>query len=104
MQALVFLALGVAILTVVFAFQNNAPTSIQLFAWKFEGSLALVILVAVLAGALTSFLASLPSILRLKWQLRACRKTLAERERAAAAPPPSTPRPVPPVPPQGGGP
>lgn len=81
MQALVFLALGVAIVTVVFAFQNNAPTTIQVFAWKFDGSLALVILLAVGAGALISSLASLPAILRLKWQLRSCRRQLAERER-----------------------
>jgi len=86
MQAFVIVSLVVAILTVIFALQNNTPTTLQFLSWKFEGSLALVILLAVAAGALVSFFAALPSLLRLKWHLRSHKRRLAELEAAAEKP------------------
>ena len=90
MQVYLIVSLIVAVLAVVFAVQNNAPVEVTFLAWKFSGSLALVILLAVAAGALTSLFASLPSILRITWHLRSHRKRLAELEAAAArqSPPP----------------
>lgn len=84
MQILLFVSLGVAILTVIFALQNNAPTTLGFFTWTFEGSLAVVILVAVVAGAFASFLAALPGMLRLKWHLRSARSRIAQLESALA--------------------
>ena len=86
MQAFVIVSLVVAILAVIFALQNNTPTTLQFLSWKFEGSLALVILLAVAAGALVSFFAALPSLLRLKWHLRSHKRRLAELEAAAEKP------------------
>lgn len=83
MQAYVIVSLIVALLAVVFALQNNIPTAVHFLAWKFEGSLALVILVATAAGALISFFASLPALLKIKWHLRHHKKRLAEMEAAA---------------------
>jgi uncharacterized integral membrane protein len=84
MQILLFVSLAVAILTVVFALQNNAPTSLGFLSWTFESSLAVVILVAVAAGALVSFLAALPGMVRLKWHLRSARQRIAQLEAAIA--------------------
>lgn len=91
MQAFMLVSLLVAILAVAFALQNNAPATLNFLSWKFEGSLALVILCAVAAGALMSFFASLPSLLRLKWDLRNHRKRLAERESVPQKPKPESP-------------
>ena len=44
----------------------------------------MVILVSIVAGALASFLAALPGVIRLKWQLRAARRRIADLEAAAA--------------------
>jgi len=84
MQALLFVSLAVSILAVVFALQNNAPTALSFLSWKFESSLAVVILVAVAVGALVSLFAALPGKIRLKWQLRSARNRIAELEAAAA--------------------
>ena len=84
MQILLFVSLAVAILTVVFALQNNAPASLGFLSWTFESSQAVVILVAVAAGALVSFLAALPGMIRLKWHLRAARQRVAQLEALVA--------------------
>lgn len=84
MQAALFLSLAVAVLAVVFALQNNAPTALKFLTWTFQSSLAVVILISVAVGALTSFLASLPGMIRLKWHLRSSQKRVAELEEAAA--------------------
>ena len=41
MQLLPIVALGLAILTVIFALQNPIPVGVTFLLWKFEGSLAL---------------------------------------------------------------
>ena len=84
MQILLFVSLAVAIVTVVFALQNNAPTTLSFLTWTFEGSLAVAILGAVAAGALASFFAALPGLLRLKWHLRSARARVAQLEAALA--------------------
>ncbi len=50
---------------VIFVLQNIAPVSVSLFAWQFDGSLAVVILLAVIAGMLISWLLSIPTLLKL---------------------------------------
>lgn len=84
MQAALFLSLAVAVLAVVFALQNNGPTALKFLTWTFQGSLAVVILVSVVAGALASFLAALPGMIKLKWQLRSSRQRVAELEATVA--------------------
>ena len=87
MQVFVLASLVIAILAVIFALQNNAPTTVSFLAWKFHGSLALTILLATAAGSLISFFASLPTLLRMKWHLRAHRRRLAEMEAARTGQP-----------------
>jgi len=80
MQIFVFLALLIAIIAVVFALQNTLIVTVSFLFWKFTGSLALVLLLALAVGALISFLASLPALVRGKWSRRNLRKQATKLE------------------------
>lgn len=64
MQIFLFGALTVSLIAVLFALQNIVPVTVAFLAWTFQGSLALVLFVAFVAGAFASFLASLPSMVK----------------------------------------
>src|SRR6266542_4742346 len=64
MQSFLIVALGLAILTVIFALQNTIPVGVTLLIWKFEGSLALVLMLTFALGVLVSFLVSIPAIVK----------------------------------------
>ena len=64
MQFLIIIALLIAVIAVVFALQNTAVVTITFLAWTVDGSLALVVLLAVLTGVLISVFVSLPSIVK----------------------------------------
>jgi uncharacterized integral membrane protein len=80
MQVFLFFALIIAILAIIFAIQNNSPTDVSFFLWQFKGSLALVLLISMAVGALVSFLASLPTNVKIRWTLRNQRKRLTDLE------------------------
>jgi len=80
MQIFLFFALFIAILAIIFAVQNNDQATVAFFIWDFEGSLALVLLMAMATGALISFLASLPSNIKNRWTIRNLRKKLVDIE------------------------
>jgi hypothetical protein len=65
---------------VIFALQNSAITQVTFLTWHFDSSLALVLLIALAAGALISFLFSLPANLRARWSIRQQRKKLNDME------------------------
>ncbi len=80
MQIFLFFALFIALMAVVFALQNSAPVQVSFLLWRFDSSLALVLLVALLSGALMSFFVSLPSNVRARWTIRQQRKKMNEME------------------------
>ncbi len=82
MQVFLFFALFIALIAMVFALQNSAPVQVSFFIWRFDSTLAIVLLVALLAGALMSFFVSLPSNLRVRWTVRQQRKKISELEAA----------------------
>jgi putative membrane protein len=84
MQIFLFIALLISVVAVIFAVQNNTPTTVSFAVWKTDGSLALVLLVAVVAGSLISFFVSLPSNLKTRWTIRQQRKKLTELETSLA--------------------
>lgn len=59
MQALFILMLIFVVLVAVFALQNAYPVTITFLKWEFEASLAMVILLSVLTGAISLGLFSL---------------------------------------------
>jgi uncharacterized integral membrane protein len=83
----VFLAaLGIALVAVPFALQNNEPVRVSFLAWTFRGSLAVVLFVALILGALVSALISVPGIVRSRWTAvdrRGIASAAAARENAA---------------------
>jgi len=79
-QIFLFFALFIAVIAVVFAVQNIASTTVSFIFWDIDGSLALILLIAVAAGALMSFFVSLPSNVRARWAIRQQRKKIIELE------------------------
>jgi uncharacterized integral membrane protein len=84
MQIFLFVALAVAFLAVLFALQNIVPVTVSFMAWTFEGSLALVLFVAFVAGALVSVLVSVPSLVTGRWAASQHRKQMAALEESVA--------------------
>ena len=84
MQLMLIAGIVFAIGAVVFALQNNSAVVVTLALWSFEGSLAVVLLVAVGVGALIAGLVSTPSVIRAQWSASRLRRQVAELERAAA--------------------
>jgi len=84
MQLILILGIIVAIAAVVFALQNNLPVVVAIALWRFEGSLALVLLVSLGLGALIAGLLSSPAVIRGQWTLGRLRKQVADLERQLA--------------------
>ena len=80
MTGMLVLALAIALLAVLFAVQNVTPVTVVLLAWVFEGSVALVVLVALIAGACVGILASLPAMLRARRYSARLRRQIGELE------------------------
>jgi len=77
MQLLLIFAVTISIAAVMFAFQNTALITVSFAAWKFEGSLALILIITFGLGIIVSLLFSFSSsfkrfkeMLRLKSQLK----------------------------------
>lgn len=80
MQVFFLVALGFALLGVMFALQNIVPVRVTFLTWTFEGSLALVLFVALIVGALVSSLVSIPTILKGRWAVNGLKKQIAQLE------------------------
>jgi uncharacterized integral membrane protein len=89
MQMFFLAALAFALVAVLFALQNIVPVRVAFLTWTFEGSLAVVLFVALIVGALVSALVSVPSIVKGRWIVKTLRKQIAELETARDA---STPQ------------
>ncbi|MFM8320940.1 MAG: lipopolysaccharide assembly LapA domain-containing protein [Chloroflexota bacterium] len=84
MQTGLFFALLIAALAILFALQNSNPVKVNFLFWPLESSLALVLVIALAAGALISSLISLPTNLKARWTIRQQRKKITEMETALA--------------------
>ena len=80
MQVFLFFALILVAVAILFAVQNTDVTTVRFLGFELEGSLALVLLIALALGAMISFFASLPTMLKDKWVVRSQRKKLKEME------------------------
>lgn len=80
MQTFVLAALAFALVAVLFALQNLVPVQVTFLAWTFEGSLALVLFVALIVGAVISVLVSVPSMIKARWTASGLRKQIAALE------------------------
>jgi putative membrane protein len=80
MQLFMLSALAISLVAVLFALQNIVPVTVAFLGWTFEGSLALVLFVALIVGALISLLASVPTLVRQRWTATHLRKQVATLE------------------------
>ena len=80
MQVFLILSLIVALLAIVFTLQNMAPVTVVFLIWTFKGSLALVLFLALAAGAMICVFASLPTLIKGKWTIAGQKKKLVQLE------------------------
>jgi uncharacterized integral membrane protein len=80
MQLQLITAIVVAILAVVFALQNAIPITVSFLGWKFESSLALVLLITLALGILMSLLVSVPSMIKRRKIISNQKKKIQELE------------------------
>ena len=78
MVFLVIIGLIMAILAILFAFQNSAVVAISFGAWQFEQSLAIVLIVTLGLGIIISLLLSLPTIIKRGWQNARYKKKISD--------------------------
>lgn len=76
MQLAVIVAIVIAIAGVMFAVQNGVPATVVFFLWRFDGSLGVILLLALALGALLVALVSTPATVRANWVIRRQRKEL----------------------------
>lgn len=82
MQLLLIVGIIIAILAVVFALQNAVPITVSFLVWKFESSLALVLLIAIALGILMSLLVSVPSIIKRRGMISSQKKQIKQLEKS----------------------
>ncbi len=80
MQIFLLVSLLIAALAVVFALQNTEVITVHFLFWSFQGSLALILLTALVTGAVASSFASLPSLFKANWTIGSQRKAMGELE------------------------
>lgn len=80
MPLLLIFSLVIAFLAILFAIQNTTVTPIRFLFWETEGSLALVLFIALVAGALISYLATAPGQIKQRMTISNQRKRIAEVE------------------------
>lgn len=77
---LVIIGLAMAILAILFAFQNAETVAISFGVWQFEQSLAVILILTLGLGIIISLLLSLPTILKRGWQTKRQKQKIAELE------------------------
>lgn len=80
MLAFLIIALIIAVLAIILLAQNPAAISVVFLFWTFHGSLALVLLITLIAGALISFFALMPNLIRHRLSIRSLRKRISNLE------------------------
>ena len=87
MQLLLIVGVAFAIAAVGFALQNNVPVTVVFAFWRFDSSLALVLLLALGLGVIIAGLATSPAVIKSQWTLSRLRRQVADlvNDKAALA-------------------
>jgi len=80
MQLFLILGIVFAIGAVTFALQNSVPVTVVFALWRYDSSLAVVLLVALGLGALIAGLVSTPSVIKGQWAGARLRRQVASLE------------------------
>lgn len=84
---IIFLILGALLgaMSVMFVFQNITPITVSFFTWQMEGSLSVILLLALVSGIFMTLLFILPSFIRDEFRYRRLRKEKRALEEELAA-------------------
>ncbi|MCM1982512.1 LapA family protein [Lyngbya confervoides] len=82
MRFSLIVALIIALLTLIFAYQNAALVVVSLGTWQFQASLAAIALLTLFLGFVMGLLVSLPAIMRRGWKSSRRKQTIQELEQA----------------------
>jgi len=85
MQLLLILGIVFAIGAVTFALQNNVAVTVVFAFWRYDSSLAVVLLVALALGALIAGLVSTPSVIKGQLAAGRLRRQVAKLEKDRAS-------------------
>lgn len=68
---IISLVIGIllGVTTVIFALQNMAPVSVVFLSWTFEGSMALILILTMVAGVIIAVLMSLPDFIKKSFRI-----------------------------------
>ena len=80
MQILLIFSFIIAFVAIIFAIQNTDITPIRFLIWETKGSLALILFIAMVAGALISYLVTAPGQIKARMTISNQRKRIAEVE------------------------
>ena len=80
MQLMLIAGIVFAIGAVLFALQNNVPVTVTFALWRFDSTLAVVLLIALGLGALIAALVSTPTVIRGQWGGARLRRRVAGLE------------------------
>lgn len=80
MQLFLILGIVFALGAVSFALQNDVPVTVMLSSWRFDSSLAVVLLLALGLGSLIAALVSTPSVIEGLWTKSRLRRQIASVE------------------------
>ncbi|MDZ4314277.1 MAG: lipopolysaccharide assembly protein LapA domain-containing protein [Azonexus sp.] len=84
MQLALIFGIVIAAGAIVFALQNNIPVTVTLGPWSLDGSLALLLLLALGLGVLITALLSSPAVIRGQWTVSRLKRQVADFERRLA--------------------
>lgn len=84
MQLMLIFGIVFAIGAVTFALQNNVAVTVSVALWQFNGSLALVLLMALGLGVLITGLVSSPTVIRRQWATARLRHQVTALEKDVA--------------------
>lgn len=87
MQLILIFGITIAIGSVMFALQNNVPVTVTFAIWRFDSSLAMVLLLALGLGVIIAALLSSPAVVRGQWTASRLRRQIAglEEDKAVLA-------------------
>jgi uncharacterized integral membrane protein len=84
MQLLTIAAMLIAACGVTFALQNTVPVAVTFLLWRFDSSLAMVLLLSLAVGGFIVALVSTPSTLRRQWAMTRQNARIAELQKTVA--------------------
>ena len=82
MPLVLVVAIGLAVVSAVFAIQNSDVVTVSFLTFEWEASLALILILTLGTGVLIGYLAGLPSVLKGRRTSKKQQRQIAELERS----------------------